>query len=104
MSAHSCCPAAQEKEYQVLSDVPGSMEALVGDQSLTADAHQHQDMTKLSNAKVEEEVLSASLVYWRDPGSPQQLMRFGDMADFGVPQVGSPVMHACTHSQWLNDS
>ena len=80
----------------MLSDVPRSMEALGTDHSLTADAQQHWDTAKLSNAKVEEGDLSASLVYWRDPASPQQLMRFGDMAGFGVPQVGSHVMHAYT--------
>lgn len=96
MSAHSYYSAAQEKEYQVLSDVPGSMEGLVGDHSLTADAQQHWDEAKLSNAKVKEGDLSASLVYWRDPASPQQLIRFSDMADFGVPQVGSHIMHAQT--------
>lgn len=74
------------------------MEGLSSDHSSTADAQQHWDTAKLSNAKVEEGDLSASLVYWRDPESPQQLMRFGDMADFGVPQVGLHAMHAHTLS------
>ncbi|DBB01045.1 TPA: hypothetical protein ACH3X1_000945 [Trebouxia sp. C0004] len=78
--------ALDEKEYQVLSDVAGAAEASGTPHSITAEPQQNNDSAKLSNARVGDEAMSASLVYWRDPDAPHQLMRFGDMENFGVPE------------------
>ena len=77
---------AQEKEYQVLSDLPNAAEGLGTHRDITAEP-QNSDSAKLSNAKVGDEAMSASLVYWRDLDSPYQLMRFSDMEASGVPEV-----------------
>ena len=78
---------AQEKEYQVLSNVPGAAEGPGTHHDITAEPQQNSDSAKLSNVKVGDDAVSASLVYWRDLDSPYQLMRFGDMEDFGVSEV-----------------
>lgn len=78
--------ALDEKEYQVLSDVPGAVEGLGTHHDITAQPQQNSNSAKLSNTKVGDEAMLASLVYWRDLDSPYQLMRFGDMEDFGVSE------------------
>ncbi len=86
---------AQEKEYQVLSDVPGAAEGSGTCHNITVEPQQNSDSAKLSNAKVGDEAVSASLVYWRDLDSPYQLMRFGDMEGFGVPEVCAHIWSRC---------
>lgn len=64
------------------------MEGLGNEHGVTADTPEDWNASKLSNAKADWETLSASLVFWRDPESPQQqLIQFGDMKQFGVPEV-----------------
>ncbi len=71
----------------MLSDVPGAAEGPGTHHNITAETQQNSDSAKLSNAKVGDEAMLASLVYWHDLESPYQLMRFGDMEDFGVSEV-----------------
>ncbi len=85
----------QEKEYQVLSDVHGAAEGPGTCHDITAEPQQNSNSAKLSNAKVGDEAMSASLVYWRDLDSPYQLMRFGDMEDFGVSEVCAHIWSHC---------
>ncbi len=86
---------AQEKEYQVLSDIPGAAEGSGTHHDITADTQLKSDSAKLSNVKVGDEAVSTSLVYWRELDSPYQLMRFGDMEDFGVPEVCVHIWSQC---------
>jgi len=78
----------------VLSDVPGAAEGPGTHHNITAKRQQSSDTAKLSNAVVGDEAMSASLVNWRDLDSPYQLMRFGDMEDFGVPEVCVPCLES----------
>ncbi len=81
----------------MLSDVPGAMEGLGTEHGVSARMQDRWDAAKLSNTIVPEDSLSSSLVYWRSPQSPYQLVRFGDMAEFGVPQVHLWLMHCVVH-------
>ena len=78
----------------MLSDVPNAAEGLGTHRDITAEP-QNSGSAKLSNAKVGDEAMSASLVYWRNLDSPYQLMRFGDMEDFGVPEVRVHIWSWC---------
>ncbi|DBA69539.1 TPA: hypothetical protein ACH3X2_012738 [Trebouxia sp. C0005] len=79
--------ALDDKEYQVLSDVPDTAEGSGNHHDINAKPQESSDEDKLSEAMVGDEVVSASLVFWRDLDSPYQLMRFGDMEDLGVPEA-----------------
>ena len=71
----------------MLSDVPDTAEGSGNHHDINAKPQESSDEDKLSEAMVGDEVVSASLVFWRDLDSPYQLMRFGDMEDLGVPEV-----------------
>lgn len=79
----------------MLSDVPGAVEDLRTHHDITAEPRHNSSIAKLSNAKVGDEAVSASLVYWRDLDSPYQLMCFGDMEDFGVSEVCVHIWGRC---------
>ena len=78
--------AVQGQEYQVLSDVPGAMEGLGDEHSLSRGMRQHWQQCRLSNASVEPDVVADTLIFWRDEMSPYSLVQFKDLADL-APQV-----------------
>lgn len=79
----------QEQEYQVLSDLPGAVEGLGQEHALTPSMRQQWEQCRLSSACVAPDVVDDSLIFWRDAMSPYSLVRFGDLAGRGAPQVNS---------------
>ena len=79
----------QEQEYQVLSDIPGAVEGLGGEHVTTSTMRQEWQRVKLSNAQVSPELLAASLVYWKKPSRPAQVVCFGDVEEGDMPKVSS---------------
>lgn len=83
VSAASPMLPLQEKEYQILSDVPGATDSL--DPSHITAAGIQQPQVMLSNTEVSEEVVRASIVYSQDLAAG--LMYFNALAHFGAPEV-----------------
>ncbi len=87
----------QEQEYRVLSDLPGAVEGLGHEHALSPSMRQHWEQCRLSNSCVGPNVVEDTLVFWRDATSPYSLVRFGDLAERGAPQVG-PLACAGSHA------
>lgn len=72
----------------MLSDLPGALEGLCEEHALSPSIRQQWEQCRLSSACVAPHVVDDSLIFWRDAMSPYSLVRFGDLAERGAPQVG----------------
>lgn len=72
----------------MLSDIHGAVDGLGSDHAITPGMAQQWESSRLSQAEASPEAVAATLVYWAGSWAPARMMRFADMAQSEVPQVG----------------